>query len=55
MGDMTAQPDKQPTSMPKVKPRSSKAAKAPLTADEKQRAIDEMIERRKSVYDALAK
>lgn len=55
MGGMTAQPDKQPSAMPKAKPRPSKAVKTPLTADEKQRAIDEMIERRKSVYDALAK
>jgi len=55
MGDMSAKPDKQQAKIPTAKLRSSKAAPAPLTADDKQRAIKEMIERRKSVFDALAK
>ena len=51
-GYMSAQPDKHPAP---VAPEREKSPDAPLTEREERRMLREMIERRKPVYDALAK
>ncbi len=56
MGDVSAQPDKQQAKVPATKSQASKAVTTPpLTEAEERKMLREMIERRKAVYDALAK